>query len=115
MSLGTKLRVISLIWVMAWNRPMSRPMISTVSKIGPAMSTVISMACWPMVITDSGVMQDLSGQEAGGERAHDERPAVHQHEQHELERQRDDRRRQHHHAHRHEHARHHEADDQKRE
>jgi hypothetical protein len=49
--------------------------------------------------------------EALHERARDEAPAVHQHEEDQLERQRDDHGRQHHHAHGHEHRGDHEIDD----
>src|SRR3954470_14943923 len=112
-SFGMNDSVISLICVAAWKMPTIRPTASAVSSSGAASISVISSACLPTVTTTSGLICNLS-EETLCERAHDERPAVDEHEQHDLERQRDQHRRQHHHSHRHEHARHHEVDDDER-
>src|SRR5262245_35293666 len=103
-SFGTKESVISLICVAACSMPMMKPVASAASRSGAASFTITISACWPRVITTSGVMSPSSGLEARGEHADEERPPVDQHEQHDLERQRDEHRRQHHHAHRHQHA-----------
>src|SRR5690348_14034511 len=112
-SFGMNDRVISLICVAAWKMPTMRPTASAVSSSGAESIRVISSAWRPMVTTVSGVMAG-SPEERLRERAHDQRPAVDQHEQHDLEGQRDEYRRQHHHAHGHEDARHHEIDDHER-
>src|SRR4029077_19116277 len=105
--------VISLICVAAWNMPISRPAASADSSIGAASSAVTTSACWPTEMMVSGVIA-RSLVEARRERADQERPAVHEHEQHDLERQRDQHRREHHHAHRHQHARDDEVDHEER-
>src|ERR1043166_5891621 len=97
-SLGMKDRVISLIWVAAWKMLTSRPTPSATSSIGAAIMRVICRACWPRVITLSGVMFAIgpksksqrrrpSVEEALRQRADQQIPAVDQHEQHDLERQ----------------------------
>src|SRR6478752_3947699 len=106
-SLGMKDSVISLICVAAWKMPTSSPTTSATSSMGAASSRVISSACVPMVMTDSGVMGLL--EVAGCERAHHQRPSVHQHEQHDLEGQRNQHWREHHHAHGHQHAGYHQV------
>src|SRR4051812_17655742 len=112
-SFGMNDSVISLMDVAAWKMPTMSPTASAVSSNGADSKSVTSSACRPTVTTISGVM-DYLPEEALGERAHDQRPAVDEHEQHDLERQRDQHRREHHHAHRHEHARDDEVDDHER-
>src|SRR5947207_15171665 len=87
-SLGMNDSVISLICVAAWKMPTAKPTASAVSSSGAASMRVISSAWRPTVTTISGFM-GMSPEERLGESAHDERPAVDQHEQHDLERQRD--------------------------
>src|SRR5690242_15117505 len=111
-SFGMNDSVISLICVAAWKMPTTRPTASAVSSSGAASIRVISSAWRPTVTTVSGDMG--LPEETLRERAHDQRPAIDEHEQHDLERQRDQHRREHHHAHRHEHARDHEIDDHER-
>src|SRR5690349_13015185 len=112
-SLGMNESVISLICVAAWKMPTMRPTASAVSSSGAESMSVISSAWRPTVTTVSGDMAYLP-EEALRKRAHDQGPAIDEHEQHDLERQRDQHRRQHHHAHGHEHARDHEIDDHER-
>src|SRR3954469_3590033 len=87
-SLGMNDRVISLICVAAWKMPTIRPTASAVSSSGAASISVISSAWRPTVTTVSGVMGYLSektlSEKALRERAHDQRPAVDEHEQHDL-------------------------------
>src|SRR5688572_28004306 len=85
-SLGMNDSVISLICVAAWKMPTMRPTASAVSSSGAASVTVNSSAWRPTVTTVSGVMVGLP-EETLGKSAHDQRPAVDQHEQHDLERQ----------------------------
>src|SRR6186713_2085571 len=117
-SFGMNDNVISLICVAAWKMPTMRPTPSAVSSSGAASMSVISSAWRPTVTTVSGDMnylpEEVLSEETLCERAHDQRPAIDEHEQHDLERQRDQHRREHHHAHRHEHARDHEIDDHER-
>src|SRR6185312_13235924 len=114
-SFGMKESVISLIEVAAWNAPMTTPVMSAARSSGAARASAISRARLPMLMMVSGVMLRLGSViEALGERAHDQRPAVDEHEEHELEGQGDEHGRDHHHAHGHQHARHHEIDDHER-
>src|SRR3569833_2618069 len=99
----------------------TRPMISATSSSGADTISMISIACRPSVITDSGVMSVLFSMfllagsiKALRQRADQQLPAFDQYEQHQLERQRHDRRRHHHHSHRHQHTNKHHVDDQKR-
>src|SRR5580658_2082570 len=100
-SFGINDSVISLICVAAWKMPTMMPIVSPTSSIGAASIIVISSARCPMVMTVSGLIDDSLAVKARGQRAHDQRPAVHQHEQHDLEWQGYEHRREHHHAHRH--------------
>src|SRR6185295_19383659 len=92
-SLGTKVRVCSLIEVAAWNMPRMRPATSAGIRIGAQASARIQSACCatPMRASPSTA---LASREGGGERAHGQRPAVDEHEQKQLERHRDDGRRE---------------------
>src|SRR3982750_1994423 len=87
-SLGMNDSVISLICVAAWKMPTIRPTASAVSSGGAASIRVISSACPPTVTTVSGVI-GASPEKALGQRTHDQRPAIDEHEQHDHERQRD--------------------------
>src|SRR5580692_6796643 len=84
-SFGMNERVCSLIEVAAWKAPTMRPVTRPTSSNGPASINVISSARPPTVMMVSGFIVG-SGVKARGQRAHDERPAVDEHEQHELER-----------------------------
>src|SRR5262245_34839413 len=98
-SLGMNDKVISLICVEDWHTPNIRPTSSAVKSSGADSISVISSARCATVMTVSGVIVNLrSSVEAGGDRSHDERPAVDQNEQHDLERKRDQDRREHHHS-----------------
>src|SRR3569832_573705 len=97
----------------------TRPMISATSSSGADTISMISIACRPSVITESGVMSVLfslfllaGSIKALRQRADQQLPAVDLHEQHQLERQRHDRRRHYHHALRLLHAVYHHVDDQ---
>src|SRR5687768_16854006 len=113
-SFGMNDSVISLMEVAAWKMPTMRPTASAVSSSGADSISVISSAWRPTVTSISGVIAAYLSEEALGQRAHDERPSVDEHEQHDLEGQRYQDGRQHHHAHRHQHARDHEIDDHER-
>src|SRR4051794_25588996 len=113
-SLGMNDSVASLICVAAWKMLTIRPMMSATSSSGAPSSSEISMARWPMVMTDSGVISAYLKVEALRQRADQQLPAVGQHEQHQLEGQCDGSGRHHHHAHRHQHAGHHQVDDEER-
>src|ERR1700722_3962706 len=84
-SLGMNDSVCSLIEVAAWKVPTVRPVTRPTSSSGPASIKVISSARPPTVMMVSGFIV-RSGVKARGQRAHDERPAVDEHEQHEFER-----------------------------
>src|SRR6188768_1939737 len=117
-SFGMNDSVISLICVAAWKMPTMRPTASAVSSSGAASIRVISSAWRPTVTTVSGdilyLPEETLSKETLRQRAHDQRPAIDEHEQHDLERQRDQHRRQHHHAHGHQHAGDHQVDDHER-
>src|SRR6187549_2398269 len=88
-SFGMNDSVISLIEVAAWKMPTMRPTASAVSSNGAASMSVTSSALRPTVTTISGVIffsHSLGLPEKTlGERAHDQRPSVDEHEQHDLE------------------------------
>src|SRR5690242_18750459 len=84
-SFGMNDRVASLIWVAAWKMLTTRPMIKATSSIGAATIKVTSIALRPIVMTVSGVIA-APLVEALRQRAEQQLPAVHQHEQHQLER-----------------------------
>src|SRR3972149_5731688 len=111
--LGTKVSVISCIWVTAWNTLMRRPTTIPAMRTGAETRRMTCMVSLPMNVTNSGVIL-FSLTEALHERADQKVPAVDQHEEHELEWHRDHDRREHHHAHRHEDARDHHVYDQER-
>src|SRR5947207_647812 len=109
---------ISLICVAAWNTPTKRHVINATSSSGAASSSVIVSAWMPMVITIAGDIRALFLMllllllvETGGERAHHQRPAVHQLFYQAEDGIRDEHGRQHHHAHGHQHAGDHQIDD----
>src|SRR5512137_2850135 len=105
MIFGTKLSVASLIWVAAWKMLTTRPITSTVIRIGADTMSSRIMPCWPVAKTCWASMADrASGGEARSERAEQQVPAVGEYEQHQLERQRHQHRAQHHHAQAHQHA-----------
>src|SRR5581483_8919187 len=88
---GMKTSVISLIWVSAWNTATTSPATRPKSSTGPARRSVISSAFRPSWRTNSGLM--CASVEALDERAHEQVPAVDEHEDHELEREGDEDRR----------------------
>src|SRR5687767_5320832 len=110
-SFGMNESVISLICVAAWKIETRRPTASAVSSRGAETTTVTNSACWTSVRT---AWEPMTLSETRYQRAHEQRPAVDEHEQHQLEGQRDQHRREHHHPHRHQHARHDDVDDQER-
>src|SRR3954468_18388517 len=79
-SFGMNDKVISLIDVAAWNMPTMRPTASAVSSNGAASKSVTSSACLPTVTTCSGVIGKPLPEKTLGESAHDQRPAVDEHE-----------------------------------
>ena len=54
--LGTKVRVISWIWVTAWKSDMRIPTVMPTSKRGEARRRAMVMAFWAMEIASDGVM-----------------------------------------------------------
>src|SRR5262245_24556391 len=90
--------------------PATRPNTST----GAASTIAISSAPRPIPVTVSMSITRLPSSEALDERAHEDVPTVHQHEEHQLERERDQDGRQHHHAHRRQDRGHDEVEHQER-
>src|SRR5205085_10878904 len=112
-SFGTKDRVISWIWLIVWSTATTSPTIRHTARIGPASLRVITIAparMWTTVVSSMA----LPPLRAHGQRAHEQPPAVDEHEQQQLEGQRDHDRWQHDHAERHQPRGHHEVDDQER-
>src|SRR5450759_3282896 len=87
-SLGMNDRVISLIWVAAWNTLTIRPVRRAASRGGPDISKVISSARCASVSTLSGVISCASRKVAGSgvetlyQRPDQQVPAIGEHEQH---------------------------------
>src|SRR5580693_7697906 len=65
--------------------PIRMPIVRPTNSIGAASISVISSARWPIVITVSGVMRSPLAIETRGQRPHDQRPTVDQHERHEKQ------------------------------
>src|SRR5690554_2391290 len=111
-SLGTKARVISLIWVAAWKILITRPTTRTVRSSGAAIFNATSMAWWIRVMTVMEVMWGLLQVEAARQRTEQQVPAIGQHEQHQFEGQGNRHGRHHHHTQGHQYAGHHQVDDE---
>src|SRR6056297_2864868 len=104
---GTKLSVISWIWVTACSRDTNTPTARATSSRGPASRLAMIMASVMMSMTWASFTS--SSDHRGDQGARQQAPPVHQDEQEQLERQGHEHRRQHHHAERHQHRRHHQV------
>ena len=85
--LGTKVMVISLIWVAAWKTLMARPTSMPAMSIGPETKITVRMAYWPISMTDYAVMvatplRLLEGLDEGFD---DQEPPVDEDEEQDLE------------------------------